>query len=166
VKRTGDWGRKKPLRNHTPLTPGGSLSRSTPLSRTSPMPRSSARVRTQEEVRASRRPLVTPEERSARKVVKARSAGRCEMCGRAEATDMHHRKNRSQGGQWSPDNLLHLCHADHMSVTVSPALARSRGWSVRSTDDPASVPVWLAGRGWNLLTADGGTHPTTERGVA
>jgi len=77
------------------------------------------------------------------------------MCGRRPATDMHHRVNRSQGGAWSPENILHLCHEDHMAVTVNPRLARERGWSLLSTQPPASSSVFLAGRGWVLLRGDG-----------
>lgn len=51
-----------------------------------------------------------------------------------------------------------------LRVTVNPTIAYERGWSVRSTDIPADVPVWLAGRGFTYLTADGGT--STERSAA
>lgn len=88
------------------------------------------------------------------------------MCGRAPATDAHHRVNRSQMGRWEVQNLLHLCHAHHMHVTVNPLLARSRGWSVASYNDPAVVPVWLAGRGWSLLRPDGSITPYTPTGEA
>ena len=87
------------------------------------------------------------------------------MCGRRPATDAHHRLNRSQGGAWEITNLLHLCHQDHMTATVNPALACSRGWSVRSTQIPAEQPVWLAGRGWSFLTPDGDVVPA-ERSAA
>lgn len=105
----------------------------------------------------AKRATVTADERNARKVMKARSQGTCEVCAAAPATDAHHRRNRSQGGRWSPENLLHLCHDDHMAITVNPALARSRGWSVLSTDDPAEMPVFLAGLGWVFLLDDGST---------
>jgi hypothetical protein len=99
-------------------------------------------------------------ERKAREILRGRSGSVCEMCGRRPATDAHHRKNRSQGGTWTPENLLHLCHEDHMHVTVNPALARSRGWSVSAYRDPALEPAWLAGRGWTLLRPDGAITPT------
>jgi hypothetical protein len=95
-------------------------------------------------------------EKKARELLAERSGGVCEMCARARATDMHHRKNRSQGGTWTPTNLLHLCHEHHMHVTVNPAVAYEQGWSVRSFADPARTPVWLARRGWSFLTDDGG----------
>lgn len=98
-------------------------------------------------------------ERTARKIVRARSGGVCELCQKQRATDVHHRKNRSQGGLWEPQNLLHLCHDEHMRITTSPALSYERGWSVRSGHDPATQPVWLAGHGWSLLRADGSVAP-------
>lgn len=94
-------------------------------------------------------------EKRARQALRARSGGVCEMCGSRPATDAHHRKNRSQGGLWSPENLLHLCHQHHMHVTTHPAIARENGWSVSAYRDPAVEPVWLAGRGWSVLRPDG-----------
>ena len=104
-------------------------------------------------------------ERKARAILYERSNHVCELCGRARATEAHHRKNRSQGGLWSADNLLHVCHSCHVHVTTHPASAREQGWAVRSTANPAEVPVWLAGRGWHHLQADGSVAPT-ERNVA
>jgi len=94
-------------------------------------------------------------EAKARKVVKARSEGRCEICHIAPATDMHHRRNRSQGGKWTPENLMHLCHMHHMHITVNPRTAREQGWSVPSYLDPASTPVWVTQREFVFLTTDG-----------
>lgn len=133
--------------------------------RRSPMPKRAAAVNraksmTRRIVKA-KRATMTAAERNARKVVKARSQSLCEMCGRAEATNMHHRKNRSQGGAWTPGNLLHLCGSGttgcHGSVGDNVALSRERGWSVLSTDDPTEMPVFLAGRGWVFLLEDGST---------
>lgn len=138
---------------------GGPLTRKTPLARGAGLARAGW-TRTLRTHPPQSRPRVTSAERDARAVVWARSGGICEACGHELATDMHHRKNRSQGGQWSPDNLLHLCRREHQMVTVNPGLARGRGWSVLSTDDPARVPAWLAGRGWHYLAADGSTTPT------
>lgn len=110
-----------------------------------------------------------PAEAAARRVVRARSGGLCEVCGRAPATNWHHRVGRAHGGPWSPENGLDLCGSGttgcHGRITVSPALAYERGWSVRSTHDPAGQPVWLAGRGWSYLRADG-SITTTERNAA
>lgn len=106
-----------------------------------------------------------PAERPARRLLAARSGGVCEMDGRSPATDAHHRVNRSQGGRWEITNLLHLCHEHHMHVTVNPALAKERGWSVPGTQNPATAPVWIAGRGWTYLRDDG-TYAPTERNAA
>lgn len=136
--------------------------------RSSPMRRGrlvrNAEVSRKAEV-ASQRPKQTAEERQGRRLLKARSGGICEMDGRNWATDAHHRKNRSQGGTWDIVNLLHLCREHHQFVTVSVAIAVERGWGVRSFQDPTVMPVWIAGRGWTLLTADGG-YESTERSAA
>lgn len=98
---------------------------------------------------------MTMNERRARRIVADRSNGVCERCSRARATDMHHRKNRSQSGAWSPSNLLHLCHRCHMEVTVNPRIAYEQGWSVPSYADPTTTPAWVAGWGFVLLTDSG-----------
>lgn len=130
------------------------LKRRKPLKRTGFTPTQRATKLTRTTV-SKKRAKVTPQERNARKVTKARSEGRCEIHGNHPATDMHHRQNRSQGGQWSPENLLHLCHAVHMAITTSPQQAMEQGWTVRSGRNPGHVPCWLAGRGWAFLSADG-----------
>lgn len=87
-----------------------------------------------------------------------RSDGGCELCVFERATNWHHRKNRSQGGQHTLSNALHLCGSGttgcHGMVTENPARAYDRGWSVRSGFDPADVPVLYAGS-WALLDDDG-----------
>lgn len=94
-------------------------------------------------------------QQKARRIVKARSNGVCEICGGSQATDMHHRRNRSQGGQWAPENLMHLCHPHHMHITTHPAQAREQGWSVPSWADPATTLVWIYAREYVLLTPNG-----------
>lgn len=93
-----------------------------------------------------------------RAAVKARSGGRCEWCGK-EATDMHHRIGRGQGGWWSPANIVHLCHADHMTVTAYPKWAKAVGLSVTPFTngvhtDPAGVPIHVVGHGTDLWLTD------------
>lgn len=112
----------------------------------------------------AKRPTVTATERKARAAVRARSGGICEVCGRAPATNFQHRQGKAQMGAWSAENGLAVCGQGnatgcHGRIHQNPALAYERGWSVRSTDDPASSPVWLAGRGWHYLRADGSTQP-------
>jgi hypothetical protein len=59
---------------------------------------------------------------------------------------MHHRRNRSQGGQWNPANILHLCVACHTTITEHPALAVRNGWSIQGTTSvPSEAPVRYRG---------------------
>lgn len=87
-----------------------------------------------------------------------RSGGSCELCALARATNWHHRKNRSQGGQHTLSNALHLCGSGttgcHGMVTENPSRAYDRGWSVRSGFDSCDVPVVFQGS-WALLSDDG-----------
>lgn len=73
-----------------------------------------------------------------RKAVKQRSNGRCEkpIDGRCtgRASDMHHISRRAQGRDHSPDNLLHLCHSDHMYVHAHVAWAKANGYLASSFD--------------------------------
>lgn len=97
-------------------------------------------------------------EKQARSLVYARSGGICEACGSARATDYAHRKARSQGGEWSPVNALHVCHVDHMIQHANPNMAAANGWMVRSWADPAIIPARLA-RGLVFLNEDGTVTP-------
>lgn len=70
----------------------------------------------------------------------------CETCGQRAATERHHRKNRSQGGTWTPSNILLICHQCHQWTTEHPTSAADMGWSVKSHQTPSRVPVkvWYA----------------------
>lgn len=87
-------------------------------------------------------------------VVRERSNGVCERCDKARATDMHHRKNRSQSGKWHPSNIMHLCALCHVEITAEPAMSRKNGWAVPSTFNPATQPVLYRGE-WAVLGEDG-----------
>lgn len=93
-----------------------------------------------------------------------RAGSCCERCG-IRATNFHHRKNRSQGGLNELSNALLLCGSGttgcHGWITEHPAEAYEMGWSVRSTDDPATRRVRLV-YGWVLLDNDGGVTPAAE----
>lgn len=84
--------------------------------------------------------------------------GMCEVCGIRPATNMHHRKNRSQGGRDTAANLLAVCGTGttgcHGYITEHPAEAYDKGWSVRRAFDPADVPVYRVGE-WVVLTESG-----------
>jgi hypothetical protein len=100
-----------------------------------------------------------------------RSDVRCEVCGEALAGErgvgwsVHHRRPRGMGGSRRADthsivNLLALCGSGttgcHGRIESDRATALVCGWLVRSSADPAQIPVWLRHRGeLVLLTADG-----------
>ena len=71
---------------------------------------------------------------------------------------MHHRKNASQGGAWTPENIMHLCGSGttgcHRWVTVNPKAANHLGYAVKSWQDPAEVPIQYGAHQY-LLLADG-----------
>lgn len=137
------------------------MKRGTGLRRTGFTPAQRA-TRMTRKATTAKRAKVTPEERNGRKVAKARSEGICEIHGNHPASDIHHRQNRSQGGSWAPSNLLHICHAVHMALTVQPQRAMEQGWTVRSGRNPADVPLWLAGRGFAFLDDNGGVTEAPE----
>ena len=106
----------------------------------------------------SKRPTVTAEERNTKKIVKARSGGICEVCGRAEAVQMHHR--RKAGRVWSPANVLHVCGLGNYSgchghIEQNPTAAKEQGWWLLPIHNPEDEPVFLAGRGRVFLLDDG-----------
>jgi len=89
----------------------------------------------------------------------------CEICGRHGATNAHHRKNQSQGGQNVLSNLMLLCGSGtigcHGIVTTNPVWARRWGYAVRGCEDPGLCPVLVDG--WVLLGDDGSvTHTNGE----
>ena len=114
----------------------------------------------------------TAAEREARAVVASRSHGWCELgCGR-RATDASHRLARSHGGPWSADNIIHLCRADHAGLHANPRAAVAAGLHLRSHQDPAAEPVWMAVAGgcdlltesrWVVLAQDGTWSPAEDR---
>lgn len=145
MKRGGPIARKTPLRNKTPLVSKSELPRfGNPLRRTPFVPKA---------------PKVSPAERRARKLLKARSGGICEAHGNHPATDASHRVARSQGGEWAVHNLLHLCHEAHMWCHSYPLQARALGWMLQRHEDPAEVPAYLLEHGLTRLLPDGTTQP-------
>jgi 5-methylcytosine-specific restriction protein A len=88
------------------------------------------------------------DEASTRVAVCSRSGGYCELgCG-ARASNMHHRRNRSQGGGWSPTNVAHLCGSGttgcHGWVTHNPVEAHDLGLTLWTGEEPADVPILTA----------------------
>jgi hypothetical protein len=58
---------------------------------------------------------------------------------------MHHRKKRSQGGDWSPENIVAVCgHGTtgcHGWIEHNPEAAHATGWHVKPWENPAEIPV-------------------------
>lgn len=109
---------------------------------------------------------MTPNQKTARRLVRERSGGDCEVriagvcLGRA--TNWHHRRNRSRGGLWLPSNGLDVCGSGttgcHGALTNTNGYAdvfRAAGWLVRGYQDPAGVAVAIVGRGSVWLSDDG-----------
>lgn len=91
----------------------------------------------------------------ARPVVEKRSAGMCERCGAARATDMHHRKLRRHGDH-SPANLVHLCRTCHNWVHGNVEEALLTGFICPSWENPRLQLVKHAWLGRVRLDDDGG----------
>lgn len=75
--------------------------------------------------------------------VRRRSGNRCEMQSSVctgRAVHFHHRKLRRFGDNREV-NCLHACTACHDFAHLHRVLAELMGWIVRSTQDPAKVPV-------------------------
>jgi hypothetical protein len=76
-----------------------------------------------------------------RKLVYARSGGRCEAgCG-SQAHEWHHRKARSLGGTWHASNGMHLCRYCHAWVGEHAIEAGSNGWYLGANENPSAVPM-------------------------
>lgn len=104
-----------------------------------------------------KRPTVSPEEKRARQLVRARSNGVCECCDRRRATDYSHRAGVGVGGGWCSANAMDSCRPCHRWHHSNPKAARDeRGWRLESHENPAEMPVLHALHGWVLLDEDGG----------
>lgn len=90
----------------------------------------------------------------------------CEVCGAPGATNAHHRRNQSQGGQDVLSHLMLACGSGttgcHGKITENPDWAEELGYTVKGTViAPADVPVWRFDRARGelvlvLLADDGG----------
>jgi hypothetical protein len=106
---------------------------------------------------------ITPE---TRRLLAERSAGVCEICGRARATEASHRRPKGMGGtsvkiRHAVAWLIHACHGCHQGrdgIESDRDRARMMGWLVGPLDDAAVIPVYLHTRygvGWWLLDDSG-----------
>lgn len=108
-------------------------------------------------------------EKEARRLVRERSGGVCEICGSQRATNFQHRKARSHSGIWSASNGLDVCGMGnafgcHGYIHQNPGLACEAGWTVKSWDDETLIPVQTV-HGVVLLDDEGGFTLVEERHV-
>lgn len=83
-------------------------------------------------------------------LVTARSGGHCECMSSGctlIAEHTHHRRPKGMGGTWRPEsqyasNALACCLRCHLKIHAMPTWARTHGFLVRQSDEPAAVPVW------------------------
>ena len=103
-----------------------------------------------------------------RQELETRAGFQCEICGRWNADNAHHRKNRSQGGRNELSNLMLLCGSGttgcHGFVTEHPSTAAHHGWRVKSFQTPSDVAVSVRGR-WVRLCDDGSVVPVQQEGA-
>ena len=123
--------KRSQLKRSTPLRQKATLTRTSPL-------RASAGLKT------SQRSAEPPELAESRRVVLARSKGRCELgvvfgC-RGKAEHLHHRRLRRHGDHRAC-NLLHLCLLCHDWIHRNPEESYREGWLVKGHDDPASIRI-------------------------
>lgn len=87
----------------------------------------------------------------------------CEVCGEVPPTEYQHRKAKAHcppAERWAVSNGLAVCGYGNYSgchgerIHQQPAVAYPNGWSVRSGQDPMTVPVLRRGV-WVLLDDDG-----------
>jgi hypothetical protein len=96
-----------------------------------------------------------------REAVAQRSKGICEGCGKAPATEIHHRRYKSRGGGHEVSNLIHLCGWGNHTGCHGRAHkgGESIGWSVFSgIYVPSLIPVWYRRSGWVLFDDEGGAE--------
>jgi hypothetical protein len=101
-----------------------------------------------------------PNEAKTREIVGKRSGGWCEMCGIARANSVHHRRNRSQGGVWSPANCVDVCgdgtRKCHGWATENPAAAHEIGFHLENGEMPELTAIVSGLHGRVLLDDEGG----------
>jgi len=133
--------------------------RLTPLGRKTPLRAAQGQHRTAREAEPSR---------AVRMLVMARDGWRCCRCGNSVIGlpySVSPRKLRSQENDSSPSGLILLCGTETLLCRgyVRSHIAESyhAGWLVRGTEDPALVPVIIAG-GITVWLEDSGTYSVEE----
>lgn len=145
----------------------------TPLTRKTPLVATTKTVREQGK-RNPRPPRDTGPSTTVRQLIKDRSGGCCERCGKTITGhySIHHRKPRGMGGTRdpkanSPANLVLLCGSAttpdgcHTGVERFREAAVATGYIVPQSGNPELVPIKLAS-GWYFLRPDGAKLPTVR----
>lgn len=78
----------------------------------------------------------------------------CFRCGIGNATDVHHRLRRREGGH-GLENLILLCRACHAWVHAHPEEARDAGLIVSVAAQPEKIPARRWDGAWVLLDERG-----------
>lgn len=162
-----------PLKKGSPLPSGGKgLSRTAPMKRKPPADKPRPAERSPKAADKAKKSPAKPKrlrdgeigEAQTRRLIRKRSGGICEICGSSPATDAAHRKPRSQGGLWSPSNLLDACHGCHMNNHANPNAAKAGKWHLPSWSDPLAEPVLLVllGESMTVLLDDAGGWAPAE----
>ena len=165
------------LTRRTPLKARTSLRRKTPLrSRAAGMFGPGSSLKRSQPRHAKRKD--TGPSGETRLLVLERDGWACVCCGRSvlgQRYSLQHRKRRSQGGPNSPVNLITVlgdgtagCHARIDSR--SDPHDEAKGYTVRSHDDPALIPVMIFSEHGDGVTAwltdDGGFAFEAPAGAA
>lgn len=104
-----------------------------------------------------------------RAAVRARAQMRCERCAVQvtwQPKEIHHLRNRSQGGPHTPANLALLCLSCHGWVTTNPEAAHAEGFHLENGEAPGSRPIDSRLHGRVFLTDDGRAVPAPIEGGA
>lgn len=130
---------------------GRPLKRTTPLAVTKPMSRG-AGLRAKAKRNSKQLP---PVPKNVRVELYNANDEHCPHCGKWFAlagADVHHRKERSQGGTNDVDNLILCPHDCHMDIHANPARSYELGHLVRRGDDPSAVRVREVTPGWAVAS--------------
>jgi len=72
---------------------------------------------------------------------------------------MHHRKKRSHGGLWGPENIIAVCGSGttgcHGWIEHHPDAAADTGFHVRPWENPAETRIRYRLSHWAILLPDG-----------
>lgn len=85
-------------------------------------------------------PIPKRDEQIAYELATLRDGETCVVCRKSEWIERDHRKNRSQGGQTTVENIQLLCHSHHLWKTEHPKEAIEKGLAVPGWADPAGYP--------------------------